>query len=311
MICSTVCFCLAMLPSFFESKFDIHPGPNLGGQVTASRRGGPPCIGRRKLDFAKNAVQKFRRSGADADRRELLESSLAFGQNWQGISHLGGASFREILVVCLMYSRSQTPRMEIQFKRGSQFVIARDFLGPGELEGLLRYVLQHERKFKSSSIEQYGVSSTIRRSRVLSDLGKQRDLITRRLLHYLPSVLELLKIRPFHVSQIETQVTASNDGDYFKGHNDASPSGERVITFVHYFYREPKSFSGGRLRLYRTRTKGKEGIVAFLSRFNTVTPQQNHILFFPSYLLHEVLPVKCPSGAFADSRFTLNGWFCK
>ena len=33
MICSTVCFCLAILPSFFESQFNIHLGPIYWGQV--------------------------------------------------------------------------------------------------------------------------------------------------------------------------------------------------------------------------------------------------------------------------------------
>ena len=33
MICSTVCFCLAILPSFFESQFNIHLGPICWGLV--------------------------------------------------------------------------------------------------------------------------------------------------------------------------------------------------------------------------------------------------------------------------------------
>jgi len=35
---------------------------------------------------------------------------------------------------------------------------------------------------------------------------------------------------------------------------------------------------------------------------------QNSIVFFPSNYLHEVLPTRCPSGEFADSRLTYNGW---
>ncbi|MGB8690572.1 MAG: proline hydroxylase, partial [Microcoleus sp.] len=31
-------------------------------------------------------------------------------------------------------------------------------------------------------------------------------------------------------------------------------------------------------------------------------------VFFLSRYMHEVLPVSCPSKAFADSRFTINGW---
>jgi Rps23 Pro-64 3,4-dihydroxylase Tpa1-like proline 4-hydroxylase len=32
-------------------------------------------------------------------------------------------------------------------------------------------------------------------------------------------------------------------------------------------------------------------------------------VLFPSSLVHEILPVQCSSRKFADSRFTLNGWF--
>jgi SM-20-related protein len=42
-----------------------------------------------------------------------------------------------------------------------------------------------------------------------------------------------------------------------------------------------------------------------------IVPQPNQIVFFPCSLLHEITPVECPSRAFADSRFTLNGWLHK
>ncbi len=37
-------------------------------------------------------------------------------------------------------------------------------------------------------------------------------------------------------------------------------------------------------------------------------PDHNSALFFARDLLHEVLPVTCESGAFADSRFAVNVW---
>jgi Rps23 Pro-64 3,4-dihydroxylase Tpa1-like proline 4-hydroxylase len=42
--------------------------------------------------------------------------------------------------------------------------------------------------------------------------------------------------------------------------------------------------------------------------YQAVEPRNNSIVFFLSRYLHEVLPVSCPSKAFADSRFTINGW---
>ena len=40
-----------------------------------------------------------------------------------------------------------------------------------------------------------------------------------------------------------------------------------------------------------------------------VLPTPNSVVFFPSGVLHEIEPIVCRSGAFGDSRFTVNGWF--
>jgi SM-20-related protein len=34
----------------------------------------------------------------------------------------------------------------------------------------------------------------------------------------------------------------------------------------------------------------------------------NTFVVFPSWVLHEVLPVSCPTKQFIDSRFALNFW---
>ena len=39
-----------------------------------------------------------------------------------------------------------------------------------------------------------------------------------------------------------------------------------------------------------------------------VAPEKDSLLIFPSWALHEVMPVVCPSGEFADSRFSVNCW---
>jgi SM-20-related protein len=209
--------------------------------------------------------------------------------------------------------RKQFPA-EIQNDRLSQFVIFSDFLRPKELDALLRYVQRHEEEFEKSRVGQYShkraiVNASFRRSRVLFDLGKHRELITLRLLRCLPLAIERLGTTRFRVSRVVAQVTASNNGDFFKKHTDSSLHEGRVMTFIYYFYREPKAFAGGELRLYHTQVKNRQ-IIA-MKTFDTVVPQQNHVLFFPSFLLHEVLPVRCPTGLFADSRFTVNGWISK
>jgi len=79
-----------------------------------------------------------------------------------------------------------------------------------------------------------------------------------------------------------------------------------LLTFVYYFNRRPKAFEGGDLALY----DGDAAAGLFSNRhFTKVGPVDNRLLVFPSNAQHEVLTVRCPSGAYEDSRFTLNGWF--
>jgi hypothetical protein len=153
-----------------------------------------------------------------------------------------------------------------------------------------------------------------RRSRVLYELGEYGTLIEDRLRALLPDALRLFDQEPFPISHIDTQITASNDGDFFKVHQDNNmvepvDISRREISFVHYFNSEPKAFSGGQLRFY----DAEEGEVQSSEKkfARTITPSQNTLVLFPSSYNHEVLPVKCPTRKFANSRFTANGWFIR
>ena len=197
--------------------------------------------------------------------------------------------------------------------------IKRDFLMKNELRGLTRYVLAHEPNFTTSSIIPDGLPEgkndpSYRKSRVLYDIGEYGPLIQHRLMSFLPEALKVFNRQPFDLSHIDVQVTASNDGDFFKVHNDnghAEPPEipRREISFVYYFNSEPKAFTGGSLRFYNSEDGRIES--ADERKLRTVFPRQNTLVLFPSSYSHEVLPVKCPTGEFAHSRFTVNGWFIR
>ncbi|MEO1802338.1 MAG: 2OG-Fe(II) oxygenase, partial [Cyanobacteria bacterium J06629_2] len=112
----------------------------------------------------------------------------------------------------------------------------------------------------------------------------------------------------FFISHVEMQMTAHNDGCFYKVHSDAgsAKTQTRELTYVYYFYKEPKAFTGGELKIYDTQMVGEK----FIQRDNSkiVEPRNNSIVFFNSRCKHEVLPIACPSRQFDDSRFTLNGW---
>lgn len=188
----------------------------------------------------------------------------------------------------------------------SDYVQIDNFLTREEKKQLLDYVLQQESAFVSTSTSTGDLD--YRRSMILHSFPDFSKLIVNRIQAILPDVFRKLNLSPFPIAEIETQLTSHNDGNYYKVHNDnGSPdTATREFTYVYYFYREPKPFSGGELVIYDSKIENNFYVKA--DSFRTVEPRNNSIVFFPSRYLHEVLLVSCPSKDFADSRFTINGW---
>lgn len=202
--------------------------------------------------------------------------------------------------------------MADRWQHRTPLVLFDEFLAAQEWAGVLQYTLRRGEEFTQSGILDAGGASrtdnAYRRSQVLYNLEGCENLFVDRISSYLPHVLARLHQPPFPISHFEVQLTASNHGQFFKTHrdDDADSVRTRAITFIYYFFREPKAFSGGALRLYDSDFDQHGNLGA--GEFQTIHPAQNQIVFFPSESLHEVLPVHCPSGEFADSRFTVNGW---
>jgi SM-20-related protein len=195
----------------------------------------------------------------------------------------------------------------------AECVVLDEFLTATELHTLRQYVLEQEIRFELSEVLSPGVTGGAvdyehRRSRVLMDLGGHESMIVDRVLTCLPRVLQKWGRDPFPISRMETQATASNHGDFFRCHSDngAEAVKAREITFVYFFHREPKQFSGGELRIYDSRRENENYVPT--ANYRTIVPEQNQLVLFASGLSHEITPVDCPSGQFTDSRFTVNGW---
>jgi SM-20-related protein len=198
------------------------------------------------------------------------------------------------------------------FEQMVSYVVLDEFLVPAELETISRFALENEDKFEPSQVVVPGeaagrVDFRSRRSNVVTDLGNLGEMFRERVRQVLPLVAQRLRINAHDLRQIDVQMTASNDQEFFVAHRDdgeAFPN--RAITYVYFFHREPASFTGGELKLFHpSAVIESEGAP---SRFTMITPAQNQIVFFPSSLLHEVTALSVPSKAFADSRFTVNGW---
>lgn len=188
----------------------------------------------------------------------------------------------------------------------SQYVQIDNFLTNEEYEELLAYAIDKEPEFvpttTSTNADDY------RKSLVLYKFPYFADLITKKIQEIVPKLCQKLDIPVFDVTQIEKQLTSHNHGNFYKIHNDnGSPNtATRQLTYVYYFYAEPKPFTGGELVIYDAQIKNNYYVKADSSKI--VDPRNNSIVFFLSRCHHEVLPVNCPSQDFADSRFTINGW---
>jgi SM-20-related protein len=188
----------------------------------------------------------------------------------------------------------------------SPYVLLENFFEPALHTELLNFVAAREQEFVGSTVSTN--DAEYRRSRVLHEFPKFADLVRDRVRSLVPRLAEGFGIGELPVGDIECQLTASNDGDFFRLHNDnGSPDTlPRLLSYVYYFNREPKGFSGGEFRLYNSRVAN--GRYECGEKAADLEPKNNSILFFPSHCHHEVLPVRCPSKTFIDGRFTINGW---
>jgi len=181
-----------------------------------------------------------------------------------------------------------------------------DFLPAAEWRTLLERVLASEAQFVASGTHDRRVD--YRQSLVLNPPDALVQPVVARVRHAMPHVLPALRIPAITTGIIEAQVTASVDGSFFGVHNDAGNDQvrKRHLTYVYYFHRQPKAFSGGDLRVYDDILRN--GKLARADTFSVVEPQHNRIVFFWARAMHEVLRVDIASRAFADARFTVNGW---
>ena len=180
-----------------------------------------------------------------------------------------------------------------------------NFLPDDEWNSLLRDVLASEARFRPSGT--HDARADYRQSLVLNPPVDLVRPVVDRVRRLMPQLLPVLRVSPIVVGAVEAQITASVDGSFFGVHTDAGRDvPKRHLTYVYYFNRAPKGFTGGELRVYDDVVRN--GKLARAESFQTIDPAHNRIVLFWAKTMHQVMPVRMPSRAFADARFTVNGW---
>ncbi|MEB3232183.1 MAG: 2OG-Fe(II) oxygenase [Leptolyngbyaceae bacterium] len=207
------------------------------------------------------------------------------------------------------YTVMASPERKQSLPKGvipSRYIQLTHFLDEATHDQLLDFTLDQQSAFVGSSTSTGDIN--YRQSSVLHHFPDFANLMRGEIHAAFADVIAALKLTPFNITQVEAQLTAHNDENYYKIHNDngSEDTATRVLTYVYYFYQEPKAFTGGVLRIYDSRIQNNYYVQA--ESFQDITPINNSIVFFPSHYMHEVLAIQCPSRQFAHSRFTINGW---
>ena len=289
-------------------------------------------------DFAKIAAQLIR-LGRHASARRPLERALELDPGSGAALILAGSLARidgDFALAAEYYARAQVldpgdsdvaaavqvltgkpleARAEAEMPVVVPFARLAGFLDAEAHAAVMAFAQENLASFQVSQVlhgMDSATDSRVRSSRVAMQPEDIAASFKPRVIAALPGVFARLGYEPFEVAKIELQMTAHLDGDFYSQHNDNShghrkghDSDGRRISFVYYFCREPKRFTGGELRLFDTDLRRD----AFSEQaYSRIEPDDNSIVFFPSAAMHEVGRRKMQSSDPADGRFTLNGW---
>lgn len=192
-------------------------------------------------------------------------------------------------------------------------LIWHDVLGADTVAALLDYVIARERDFRPGVLRnresgEIRVDYSLRNAVCLPVPAPFAAQIESFVGNIAPHALAALRLGEAAVAPRELEFAAYRDGGHFGVHIDTHETLNRlrVLSCVYYFAATPRAFSGGELRLrgLPTLSAGRRDGAATVG----IVPETDTLVAFPSWLSHEVLPVYVPSGAWKDSRFTINCW---
>lgn len=174
------------------------------------------------------------------------------------------------------------------------------FLGAENAERLHAFAVDHQAEYVAGDDSEFG--------RQAAYLPIDSPFLRQALANAVPLARSVLGSQAPGV-KVATQITAYGDGAGFAPHTDAGELGfdpVHQLTALYYFHRRPKPFTGGALRLYDV--AAADGKAWRADSYQEIEPAFDTLLLFPGTVYHEVLPISCPSGKFADNRFAVNAW---
>lgn len=190
--------------------------------------------------------------------------------------------------------------------------LIRNFLGRQASAELLTYASASPEYASSTLLDAATHAHTrddrVRFSRTTRKLGEFENLLRNRVAETVLTVRQELGLPEFSLHHVELEMASHGDGGHYHDHTDTvhENNAGRIMSAVYYFFAEPRRFSGGELCLFGWWRDPAD--TAHDPPHQYITPENDSLLIFPSWAVHEVMPVVCPSDDFADARFSVNCW---
>ena len=191
------------------------------------------------------------------------------------------------------------------------FVWIKSFLAPGECDRLLALGAARRECFTPARVGAPSAPHVDPETRMTLEadprtMREARPRIGPKIRSVLPDVLARLGMAGLDRYRIEMGMRVYPGGGFYRAHADDQAPGHRsrVLSFVYFFHRQPRRFSGGDLLLYDTDVDTSAWTCTAFSR---IVPLRNSIVFFPTACWHQVCPVRCETDDFGDGRWAFNG----
>jgi SM-20-related protein len=172
----------------------------------------------------------------------------------------------------------------------SPFVLANGVLPDDVHAALIAHVLSHD----AEAVRSHSGMREL-------DLGPLEQPVAKALRSQLAHGVVILGIP--HEAEVECRLRLFGVGDTQAVCWEPNPT--NVVHMVYHFYKQPKGFTGGGIRLFDGRAEN--GMRSAMASFRDLEIGNNDMLIFPEKVLGAGLPVRCPTRAFADGLFVVHG----
>ena len=192
------------------------------------------------------------------------------------------------------------------------FAVIENFLSEIEREYYLQKAISAEYSFNKAGIgfgDDIIIDSYRRDTNVLRMDDSEKNQIREKIQSQINLIFTRFQMNYIPVKNIEVKLTAHGQGGFFTIHQDAfseMKGSTRLLSWVYYFHSRPKKYIGGDLILFDS-SIAQESHQFSPVYYTRYIPQDNQIIFFPSWFYHAVTPVHLQCLKFDSYRFAISG----